>query len=70
MYKMIQFDEYFNKLTVVWNHGLNQVGVKRTIVEEYWFDNKYKGVKLSKIEKYEYNDEGIYDSYSIKTLKK
>ena len=70
MYKLIEFDSRYNILTIVWELDADQQGGKRTVVDEYWFDDEYKIIKLSRIEKKEYADDSKYDFYSVKTLQK
>ena len=70
MYKLIEFDNQTNVLTVVWELGINQQGGIRTVVDKYFFSDNYEINKLTRIEKYMYNDNDKYDSYSVKTLKK
>lgn len=70
MYKLIEFNSIYNVLTIVWELGADQQGGKRTVTDKYWFDDEYKIIKLSRIERKEYGDDSKHDVYSVKVLQK
>lgn len=70
MYKLIEFDNMHNILTIVWELGADQQGGKRSVIDKYWFDDEYKIIKLFRIERKEYGDDSKYDVYSVKVLQK
>lgn len=70
MYKLIEFDNIRSVLTIVWELGADQQGGKKNVTDKYWFDDEYKIIKLSRIERIDYGDDSKYDIYSVKVLQK